>query len=254
MSTETENAIVSTHEFDSERKAGVYQAIHERRDMRHFRSDAIDPDIIEKLLLAAHAAPSVGLMQPWRIIRVAKPENRQALHDIVERERIKTAETLGKRSSEFMQLKVQGILDCGEVWVVSLMDQRERHVFGRRTMAQMDLASASCAIQNVWLAARAEGIGMGWVSIFEPKDVRQLLSMPEGADPMAILCLGHVDSFYDQPMLIQEGWAERGQLSDYVMDDQWDTDKAERSQRQWDQSDNHDLRDEVNHKTNGSED
>ncbi|MGH1370766.1 MAG: 5,6-dimethylbenzimidazole synthase [Cellvibrionaceae bacterium] len=227
---------ISVNEFDSERKAGVYQAIHERRDMRHFRSDAIDPTIIEKLLLAAHAAPSVGMMQPWRIIRIAKPESRQALHQLVERERVKTAEALGKRADEFMQLKVQGVLDCGEVWVVSLMDQRQRHVFGRRTMEQMDLASASCAIQNVWLAARAEGIGMGWVSIFEPEEVRQLLSMPDDTDPIAILCLGHVDSFYSQPMLIQEGWAERGQLQDYVMDDQWDSEKAERSQQQWDQA------------------
>lgn len=230
---------LSTKEFEEERKAGVYQAIHERRDMRHFLDEPIDAAILEKLLQAAHAAPSVGLMQPWRIVRIAQTERRQALHDLVERERLKTAETLGKRSDEFMQLKVQGILDCGEVWVVSLMDQRERHVFGRRTMAQMDLASASCAIQNVWLAARAEGIGMGWVSIFEPDDVRKLLSMPKGADPIAILCLGHVDSFYDQPMLIQEGWAERGELSDYVMDEQWDDKKAKRAQQQWDQSDHH---------------
>ena len=236
MSIEKKGMTAAIHEFGPERKAGVYQAIHERRDMRHFRKDTIAPDVIEKLLLAAHAAPSVGLMQPWRIIRVAKSEKRQALHELVERERVKTAETLGKRSDEFMQLKVQGILDCGEVWVVSLMDQRERHIFGRRTMAQMDLASASCAIQNIWLAARAEGVGMGWVSIFEPDEVGQLLSIPAGADPIAILCLGHVDSFYEQPMLIQEGWAERGKMSDYVMDDQWDSDKARRAQQQWDQS------------------
>jgi len=239
MSIEEGEVNKSAKEFDEERKAGVYQAIYQRRDMRHFLSDAIDPAVVEKLLRAAHAAPSVGLMQPWRVIRISDTNKRQQLHDIVEAERIKTAEELGKRSSEFMQLKVQGILDCGEVWVVSLMDQRERHVFGRRTMQNMDLASASCAIQNIWLAARAEGIGMGWVSIFDPEQVRQLLLMPEGADAIAILCIGHVDSFYGQPMLIQQGWAQRGELSDYVMDNEWDGDKAQRTQQQWDDSDQH---------------
>jgi 5,6-dimethylbenzimidazole synthase len=229
----------SSKEFSEERKAGVYQAIHERRDMRHFRSDPIDEAVVEKLLLAAHMAPSVGLMQPWRVIRIARSEVRQQLHTLVEQERVKTAQALGERTDEFMQLKVQGILECAEVWVVSLMDQRERHIFGRRTMENMDLASASCAIQNVWLAARAEGIGMGWVSIFDPSEVRQLLAMPSGSEPIAILCLGQVDAFYQQPMLIEEGWAERGQLSDYVMQDRWDTDKAQRSQEQWDKSEQH---------------
>ena len=219
--------------FTDEQLAGVYRAIHERRDMRHFRCDAIDEDILQRLLEAAHAAPSVGLMQPWRIIRIADVERRKALHELVEQERQQTAAALGEHSDEFMQLKVQGILDCAQVWVVTLMDQRERHIFGRRTLPQMDLASASCAIQNIWLAARAENIGVGWVSIFDPEDVRHYLEMPEGAEPVAILCLGHVDQFYEEPMLIQEGWAQRGTLDDYVMNDRWDHAKAQRSQQQW---------------------
>ncbi|GAB3094443.1 5,6-dimethylbenzimidazole synthase [Aestuariicella hydrocarbonica] len=221
-------------EFDQAAKAGVYKAIFERRDMRHFRSEAIADEVIEKLLLAAHSAPSVGLMQPWRIIRVQDLALKKNLHAVVEQERLKTAAVMGQRSDEFMQLKVQGILECGEVWVVALMDQRERHIFGRRTLPQMDLASAACAIQNVWLAARAEGIGMGWVSIFDPDEVKTLMKFPADVEPVGILCLGHVDAFYDQPMLAKEGWAERGDLNDYVMRDGWDVDKAARAQQQWD--------------------
>lgn len=219
--------------FDQAAKDGVYKAIFERRDMRHFRREPIDETIIAQLLRAAHSAPSVGLMQPWRIVRVTSDDVRQALHALVEQERQRTAEALGQRSDEFMQLKVQGILDCGEVWVVTLMEQRQRHIFGRRTMPHMDLASASCAIQNVWLAARAEGIGMGWVSIFDPQELKSLLCIPAGAEPIGILCLGHVDAFYEEPMLIQEGWAERGDLQDYVMDNGWEPEKEARAQQQW---------------------
>lgn len=220
-------------EFDQAAKDGVYKAIFERRDMRHFRRDALDEALIGRLLRAAHSAPSVGLMQPWRILRITRDEVRQHLHALVELERQRTAEALGQRSDEFMQLKVQGILDCGEVWVVTLMEQRQRHIFGRRTLPQMDLASASCAIQNVWLAARAEGIGMGWVSIFDPQELKTLLGIPAGAEPIGILCLGHVDAFYEEPMLIQEGWAERGALDDYVMDNGWEPEKEARAQQQW---------------------
>ncbi|NIB39977.1 5,6-dimethylbenzimidazole synthase [Pseudomaricurvus alkylphenolicus] len=227
----------SKDSFPESEKAGVYRAIYQRRDMRHFLPDPLDEALIEKLLSAAHAAPSVGYMQPWRILRIRARATREALHGLVEKERQTTAKALGKRSDEFMQLKVQGILDCGEVWVVSLMEARERHLFGRRTMPQMDLASASCAIQNLWLAARAEGVGVGWVSLFEPEDLRSLLGMPDGADPIAILCIGQVPEFYDQPMLAKEGWAQRGDLNDYVMLDAWDEDKAIRAQQQWETTD-----------------
>lgn len=223
------------HEFAKALKEGVYKAIFERRDMRHFKPDSsVDEAVLERLLTAAHAAPSVGFMQPWRFIRVVSPAVRDGLHQLVEKERMATAEALDERKNEFMALKVQGLLDAAEVLVVGLMDQRERHVFGRRTMPEMDLASASCAIQNLWLAARAEGLGVGWVSIFDPEEVRQYLSMPDGSTPIAILCLGPVEEFYPRPMLIEEGWAERGRLQDYLMEDGWDTDKADMAQQQWD--------------------
>jgi 5,6-dimethylbenzimidazole synthase len=110
-----------------------------------------------------------------------------------------------------------------------LMDRREGHIFGRRTLPQMDLASVSCAIQNIWLAARAEGLGVGWVSLFDPDEVKSLLDMPDDSLPIAILCIGHVEEFYDEPMLEQLGWRQRGKLDDMVMENGWDAEKAERS-------------------------
>ena len=125
------------------------------------------------------------------------------------------------REDEFMRLKVQGVLECGELLVASLMDRRETHIFGRRTLPEMDLASVACAIQNMWLAARAEGIGMGWVSLFDPEQLRKLLHMPADAKPIAILCLGHVNAFYPKPMLELEGWASRQPLADMLYEDSW---------------------------------
>jgi 5,6-dimethylbenzimidazole synthase len=120
-----------------------------------------------------------------------------------------------------MRLKVEGIRDCAELLVAALMDGRETHVFGRRTLPQMDLASLSCAIQNLWLAARAEGLGLGWVSLFDPLALAELLGMPEGSQPVAVLCLGPVSEFYERPMLVQEGWASERPLSELVFADRW---------------------------------
>jgi 5,6-dimethylbenzimidazole synthase len=209
------------HAFPPEAVQAVYRAIHERRDMRHFSGGMVAPELLRRLLQAAHHAPSVGFMQPWRFIRVSDTALRQQLHEVVEHERVQTARALGEREEEFMRLKVQGLLDAAEVLAVVLADGRERHVFGRRTMPQMDLASASCAIQNLWLAARAEGLGMGWVSLFAPADVARLLGLPEGAEPVALLCLGPVTGFYEQPMLQQQHWANRQPLAELVFDNGW---------------------------------
>ena len=205
---------------DTEREA-VYRAIAERRDMRHFRPDPVDPAVLQRLLEAAHQAPSVGLMQPWRFLRITDPALRQAIQGLVEEERQRTAEALNTRAEEFLRLKVEGIRDCGELLVAALMDGREPHVFGRRTLPEMDLASVSCAIQNLWLAARAEGLGMGWVSIFDPVALARLLAMPDGAKPVAILCLGHVEAFYPAPMLALEGWAQPRPLEELTFANTW---------------------------------
>ena len=212
---------MTNHAFSPEERAAVYRAIAERRDMRHFAGGEVAPELLARLLQAAHQAPSVGLMQPWRFIRITRPELRESIHGLVEAERVRTAEALGERSDAFMRLKVEGIRDCAELLVAALMDGREAHVFGRRTLPQMDLASLACALQNLWLAARAEGLGMGWVSLFDPLELAQLLGMPAGSQPVAVLCLGPVSEFYDKPMLVQEGWAREQALDELVFSDQW---------------------------------
>lgn len=212
---------VIDHSFIAADRQAVYRAIFERRDMRHFSGGNVAPEQMLRLLTAAHHAPSVGFMQPWRFVRIGKIDLRRQLHGLIEAERVQTALALGEREDEFMKLKVEGVLDAAEVWVVALAEGREQHVFGRRTLPRMDLASAACAIQNMWLAARAEGLGMGWVSMFEPEAVRRLLYMPEGAEPIAVLCLGPVHEFYEEPMLQQERWARRSALSDLLFEDSW---------------------------------
>jgi 5,6-dimethylbenzimidazole synthase len=218
----------NSHAYSEAEQAAIYKVIAERRDMRHFLPAPVAPELLTKLLQAAHHAPSVGLMQPWRFIRITDPKLRLAIHAQVEEERLHTAQAIGEfettaRMAEFMRLKVEGILDCGELLVATLCDQREKHIFGRRTLPEMDIASVSCAIQNMWLSARAEGIGMGWVSLFDPVKLGLLLNMPNGAKPIAILCVGYVNTFYKEPMLVEEGWTAEKPLADMLMENGWQT-------------------------------
>jgi 5,6-dimethylbenzimidazole synthase len=213
---------VNPHAFADSERAAVYRAIGERRDMRRFVPDSVVPEeVLTRLLQAAHAAPSVGLMQPWRFLRITDNMLRRKIRDIVDEERCRTAEALGERSDEFLQLKVEGVLDCAELLVVALGDDRDRHIFGRRTMPRMDLASVSCAIQNMWLAARAEGLGMGWVSLFDPEVLSDLLDLPPGAEPVAVLCLGPVPDFPDRPALEIDDWAHGRPISEFVTENRW---------------------------------
>jgi 5,6-dimethylbenzimidazole synthase len=211
-------------DFTDQEIAAIYRVVALRRDMRHFLPDPLDDALMERLLRAAHLAPSVGFMQPWRFIRVRDRELRSQIYSLVEAERQATARALGEREDEFMRLKVEGIRECGELLVGALTHDREHHIFGRRTLPEMDLASVACAIQNLWLVARAENVGMGWVSLFEPESLRQLLRMPEGSRPVAILCLGYVPEFYRRPMLQESGWAERADLRELVKTDYWGND------------------------------
>ena len=212
---------MNEHAFTDEQRAGVYRAIAERRDMRHFSGGEVAPELLARLLQAAHRAPSVGLMQPWRFVRITSTELRARIAALVKAERQCTAEALGERSAEFLRLKVEGIHDCAELLVAALMDGREAHVFGRRTLPEMDLASLACAIQNLWLAARAEGLGLGWVSLFDPQALAELLGKPAGAKPMAILCLGPVHAFYPAPMLELEGWIQGRPLAELLYQNRW---------------------------------
>lgn len=215
---------MTDHAFSDIERWAVYRAIAERRDMRRFVNGAVLPeDVLARLLNAAHAAPSVGLMQPWRFIRITDDGLRRRIHALVDNERVRTAQALGPRGDEFLALKVEGILDCAELFVVALCEGRQAHVFGRRTLPQMDLASVSCAIENLWLAARSEGLGMGWVSIFDPHRLSDLLSMPADAEPVAILCLGPVPDFPDRPALETDNWAFGRPIDEVVFENGWDT-------------------------------
>jgi 5,6-dimethylbenzimidazole synthase len=208
--------------FSPEEIRAVYRAIDERRDMRTFSGGEVPADVLSRLLHAAHAAPSVGLMQPWRFIRITDAELRERIYDVVAAERERTAAALGERQAEFLRLKVEGVRESAELFVVALREGRERHVFGRRTLPQMDLASVSCAIQNMWLAARAEGYGMGWVSIFEPAELCEVVPMPGDAEPVAILCLGPVPEFPERPVLEIEHWTTARPLPEFVAENGWD--------------------------------
>ena len=214
---------MSSNRYSDAEGAAIYRAIYERRDMRHFLSDPVAPEVLNRLLDAAHHAPSVGFMQPWRFVRISCPDLRLAIHALVEQERLATAKALNAREDEFMKLKVEGIMDCSVILVAALCEHREPYIFGRRTLPDMDLASLSCAIQNMWLAARAEGLGLGWVSMFDPDALKSLLNMPADSQPMAILCLGHVAKFYEQPMLQQEQWAKRRELQTVLFENSWNT-------------------------------
>ena len=189
--------------------------------MRHFKSDPIDVATLQRLLQAAHCAPSVGLMQPWRFVHITDTALRVQIHNLVEEERAQTAAALGGRQEEFLRLKVQGVRECGELLVAALCEGRDQHIFGRRTLPQMDLASVACAIQNMWLAARAEGLGMGWVSLFDPSALARLLGMPAGSLPIAIICLGHVEAFYPRPMLEIMQWIKGRSLEELVFQNNW---------------------------------
>jgi 5,6-dimethylbenzimidazole synthase len=215
---------MNPHRLDDAAVDAVYRTIYGRRDIREFLPGLLPDGLLTRLFQAGHAAPSVGYMQPWRMIHVTDPALRGSVAAIVEQERSNTAAALPSRRDEFLKLKVEGLRNCAEVVVVALMDGRERHIFGRRTLPEMDLASAACAIQNMWLAARAEGIGLGWVSIFDPDALATLLAMPIGARPIAILCIGRVAAFPEKPVLDLLGWGCRLPLDRVVFENRWPAD------------------------------
>ena len=215
--------LAPTASFTPQEQASLYRLIAARRDMRHFVAGAaVDADVLQRLLQAAHCAPSVGLMQPWRFVRIADAALRSALARLVDDECRRTAEALGERGRDFRRLKVEGVRECAEL-LVAVLAPDDGTVFGRRTMPrEMALCSVACAIQNLWLAARAENLGLGWVSMFDPTALAALLRLPEGAQPLAVLCLGPVPAFYDAPMLEGEGWRSRRPLHELLFTDRWE--------------------------------
>ncbi len=211
---------MNTH-FDDIAREALYRVIAARRDMRHFVPGVVEPAVLRRLLQAAHQGPSVGLMQPWRFIRIADPTLREDIATLVEAERRATAEALGERGTDFLRLKVEGVRECAEL-LVTVLAPDDGTVFGRRTLPQeMALCSLACAVENLWLAARVENLGLGWVSLFDPELLARLLHLPPGARPMALLCLGPVARFYDEPMLQAEGWRQGRPLEEFFHTDYW---------------------------------
>ncbi|WP_084383177.1 5,6-dimethylbenzimidazole synthase [Hydrogenophaga flava] len=192
----------------AEREA-VQSLMQVRRDMRHFSAGAqIADDVRARLQSALLAAPSVGLMQPLRVLRITAPALRDQLAVAVDEERMRTAQAMGSRAAEFLALKVEGVRECAELWALVLAPD-DGTLFGRRTLAsEMAWCSAGAAVQNLWLAARAEHLGLGWVSLFEPGDLHTLLALPAGVVPLGLLCIGPVDRFYETPLLIEQQWRQ----------------------------------------------
>ena len=205
---------------------GVYRAIRERRDVRSgFLPEPMNDDLLLKLLHAAHNAPSVGLMQPWRFILIRSIEIRQAVHEIFRcANRAALSSYEPERAEKYSKLKLEGILDAPQnLCVVCDPEATRGHRLGRHSMPETAVYSTICAVQNLWLAARAEGIGVGWVSILDPRALREVLHIPEHIVPVAYLCLGYVDQFASEPDLVRSGWENRIPVEDVINSEQFDS-------------------------------
>lgn len=201
----------------------VYEAIYSRRDVRRFRPDPIPEEVLVRILEAAHHAGSVGFMQPWNFVVIRSPEVRRQVREVFERENaLAAANYSGERRSLYDSLKLQGIVDAPQNLAVTCERGRGGpHVLGRNTIVDTDVYSTCCAIQNLWLAARAEGVGVGWVSILDPAAIKDLLNIPEAVLLVGYLCLGYPVAFDDRPLLQKVGWADRLPLRKLVFEDSW---------------------------------
>jgi 5,6-dimethylbenzimidazole synthase len=201
----------------------IYEAIYSRRDVRDFRTDPIPDHVLVRILDAAHHAGSVGYMQPWNFVIVRSPEVKRRIYNSFIAENAKAAlNYTGERAALYSSLKLAGILEAPVGIAVTCSGNRGGPaVLGRNTMPETDVYSTCCAIQNLWLAGRAEGIGMGWVSILDPATVKQILGIPPTVTLVAYLCLGYPIRFEEEPMLEKVGWGCRLPLGELVFVDAW---------------------------------
>lgn len=208
--------------YDSTEREAVYRVIAERRDIRRFRPDDVPEDVLGRVLEAAHRAPSVGLMQPWRLIVVRALETRVEVRRLAQRERLRQGERFGERAARFLDQKVEGVVEA-PLGICVCCDHGEagEEILGRATIPETDVYSTACAIENLWLAARAEGLGVGWVSFYRPADLRALLGIPSRVDPIAYLCVGWPDERPLRPGLEAAGWSARAPLEQVVMRERW---------------------------------
>lgn len=201
-----------------------YEILYGRRDVRgQFLPDDVPDDVLTNILHAAHHAPSVGLSQPWNFILIRDAEQRRKIYDAFVEANDEAAKMFDEgRRSHYQSLKLQGILDTP--LNVCITCDRKRGgpvVLGKTHQAEMDLYSTVCAVQNFWLAARAENVGVGWVSIIQKEKLIELLDLPDGVVPVAYLCVGYVSEFLKKPELELAQWEKRTQLEDMIYTDTW---------------------------------
>jgi len=216
---------VMQEDYSEMEKAAIYRVLRERRDVRAgYLPRALDEPTLQRILAAAHQAPSVGFMQPWRFIVVRDTALRTAVHRIYQCAN-ETAAAIysGERRELYARLKLEGLLEAPQhLCVVCDQASQRGHGAGRQSMPETSLYSVVCAIENLWLAARAEGVGVGWVSILDPAAIKELLRIPPTADFVAYLCLGYVNAFAEIPDLQHVGWQERADFASVVRTDYFD--------------------------------
>jgi len=213
-----------TEEFTDEEKKGLYKAIYSRRDVRsHFTSRSIKDDILSRILNAAHHAPSVGFSQPWNFILIKDITTKKKIKDSFEEEKNRSSKLVEEpKRTKYLSFKLEGILESPINLCVTYDPSKfGPFVIGRSSIPEAGLYSVCCAIQNLWLAARTEGVGLGWVSILSNDTLKEVLELPEHVVPIAYLCLGYVDEFAQKPDLETAGWLPRLDLKDVVYFEKW---------------------------------
>src|SRR5260370_21706641 len=223
MSNISRDTIFLAHAFLTESKAAVYEVIYGRSDIRRFRSEPIPEETLAAILQAAHRAPSVGFMQPWNFVLIKEQSIKRQVSVLFERENALAATVYeNERQQLYHSLKLAGILESPLNLCVTCDPTRGGpYVLGRQTIRETDVYSTAAAVENLWLAARAEGIGVGWVSILSNEALKRILQLPSHIIPVAYLCLGYVNSFGDEPELQKVGWAQRLPLASLVYYEQW---------------------------------
>lgn len=214
--------------FTISEKEGLYKAVFSRRDIRsHFVDKKIPDEALAKILNAAHHAPSVGYSQPWDFILIKNQDTKLKVKNSFVQEREKSISLLDndlERQDKYVKLKLEGILESDINICVTYDPERfGPFVLGRTSIPETGEYSVCCAIQNLWLAARAEGIGVGWVSILAIDDLRYILGIPKHVKPIAYLCLGYVNKFEDKPDLERVGWLKRTILSKVIHYEDWNS-------------------------------
>ncbi|MCZ4272833.1 5,6-dimethylbenzimidazole synthase [Maritalea porphyrae] len=210
--------------FDAQDRAAVYRAIKTRRDVRdQFLPNPIDGAVLNRILSAAHAAPSVGFMQPWNFLLINSLEQRQKVQAAFKAAQAEEAQQFkGERKALYQNLKLEGITKAPlNICITCDPNRNGKTGLGRTHNPQMAQYSVVCAVQNLWLAARAEGVGVGWVSIYHEAKMRQILQIPEDIEIIAYLCVGYVDELYEEPELQVKGWRKRLPLEDLIMHERW---------------------------------